>query len=697
MKKIKFTFYSVLKNEDAIPYVGDNLLVVADGLGGAGSETHKIDRQKHPDIRGDIWSSAFGDIKEVTTGFKDYVDELIAPMLDNNDDTSALWASRIVIARCVYALTEGEFQNADLENEGERARLVDFIARGLRNVAEKFELQNGKYSGQRLLPTTLALIRFSEQKGKIIAETVWAGDSRCYALTTSGQTPSMKVLSVDDEDNSGSITNLFYADNQKTHLNYLRHTIDSPCVLMAVSDGVFDPFSPYDHMGMEYSLLKTISESNSEQDLSAGLKSLFDSIHGDDATMAFVSLGFSNFIELKNELKTRIDDIVSVMHRKAELRIALEAINLSEQDVTYYVTNRTTDKFEYIVSMLLDAINHEQDDIAITDEIREVVESTKTKLSEENEQNRESRRKKSLDALFKYVQNHPELVNNILANGDMRFGEPELSKAVSSFKNSATKLVKQQQDAVQNGEERKESMESKPALLKRCRGKIDFYRRELDKMVDPSNDNVSDKQYFGLLNILNQIYQAMIVLIKAPHNNNSRVKFSPGDACWERTDNQELAWDIQDYCDCKKGEMEDNKRISEAQRKYLESWNTLFQWIATNPPYELILSEKIRQEFGFDNPLANEPLDKKVVQDKVLQSLRAQKATVVAGIVNMLAKYYDKTSIIDRQFNADRLSLFRTFYKLKYQPNNDIAAFNEQLNVLESDYISLITQCKKTV
>ena len=47
--RLSFDFYSVLKNEDAPPFVGSDFLVAADGLGGAGSNVHVIDRSEHPD------------------------------------------------------------------------------------------------------------------------------------------------------------------------------------------------------------------------------------------------------------------------------------------------------------------------------------------------------------------------------------------------------------------------------------------------------------------------------------------------------------------------------------------------------------------------------------------------------------------------------------------------------------------------
>lgn len=211
MRDLKFAFYSVLKNEDADPYSGDNLMIVADGLGGAGSIVHSIDRDKHHDLYESIMASAFGDCPDIAAKLgDDYFKKLIAPMIDDKNDTSALWASRIVMARCAYAIIAND-QYEELDKENVRKHLAGFIQKGLESVKDKFKLEKGTYFGQKILPTTLAFVRYKEDKDQVVAETLWAGDSRCYALTIDG----LKILSIDDEDSSGSITNCFHADNKE--------------------------------------------------------------------------------------------------------------------------------------------------------------------------------------------------------------------------------------------------------------------------------------------------------------------------------------------------------------------------------------------------------------------------------------------------------------------------------------------------
>lgn len=406
MINTSFKFYSVLKNEDANPYVGGNLLVVADGLGGSGSAVHMIDRVKHANMHEDVIAGAFDDMKGVSPGLQEYVEELITPMVDGKNDTSALWASRIVIARCVYALTEGEYQKADLSDKKVRAKLAEFIGEGLRKVAKKFDLQKGKYDGQLLLPTTLAFIRYTEKKGSVIVETVWAGDSRCYALVPEG----LKLLSVDDEDNSGLITNLFYADNDKVTLNYICHEIPKPCVLMVVSDGIFDPFDPHENLGVEHTLLSKIKESNSPKEVATSLGNYYGEIRGDDATMAFVPLGFDSFEDMQNKLAKRTGEIIDVCKKQVELKDALEVMNLSEEEASGYVLPRTNDRFDYIVSKLVDMIENGETDIVLTPKVGKIVDAVKKDYVISAEKARKENRERLMIELYEYVKNNPECV-----------------------------------------------------------------------------------------------------------------------------------------------------------------------------------------------------------------------------------------------------------------------------------------------
>lgn len=308
-----FVFYSRLHNEDADPYIGGNILAVADGLGGSGSTVHKVGSTEKwaKDVESETAEFDFQGnkiYKELLNGvfdcnmdgnsenseFISFINELCAPMTDEVDDTSAAWASRIVIARFVYALRFGAFEDCCLEDKKTRENLVEYITEGLETATKKFDLKKGELDQQYLLPTTLAAVKFTELTDSVIAEAVWAGDSRCYAFTPQN---GLQLLTVDNESNSGVINNLFYVkDKQKkrTVLHYTRNEIKKPCVLIAASDGCFDPFGDDGHLGLEATLLTHMEAAQTAADCADSLERYFESMRYDDTSMAFVPFGFDD-------------------------------------------------------------------------------------------------------------------------------------------------------------------------------------------------------------------------------------------------------------------------------------------------------------------------------------------------------------------------------------------------------------------
>lgn len=667
MKNITFKFYSVLKNEDAMPYIGGNLLVAADGLGGSGSAVHAINREKHPDMRRDILSSAFGDIETVSHGLEQYMEELIAPMTDGKDDTSALWASRIAIARCVYALKEGKFRGADLSDEEVRADLADFIARGLRETALKFNLQNGKYDGQLLLPTTLAFIRYTEQETGVIAEALWAGDSRLYALTPEG----LKILSADDEDESGAITNLFYEGNKKVRLNYLRHKLAKPCALMAVSDGVFDPFEPHDHLGVEHALLSAIMQGGSARQTGDSLKRFYDSVHSDDATMAFVSFGFSDFAEMQRGFKKRADLIMSIRRKYAELHPALEVVNLSEEEAAHYVVSRTADRYDSIIPMLVDAAERGENDVAIVPEIRKAVEAADQYCAAEADKARRNRREQALAELDIFVRAHPEFVNSGLFGPGCPSDHPKTASFIAKFKKVAgdlTEILSGTGDfaSYQNG-----LAARRLELHALVQAKLNEYRKEFDSLGLQEGGEAKKRR-------------------TALHNQNlwGDIDISLMSCRKMQKIEKQLPQADRGLADSVRNHINESCLADE----YTHIWTQLFERLKN---YErlgsALLSEEARRKFGFDEN--NESFAQTLAKEKrerIFHDLKGRKADVAAAIVKAFAVNFDKTSLIDGQYNATRLALLRTYYRLKHDPDSEVKEFEKQLFSVESAYTSMI-------
>ncbi len=682
MTDASFKFYSVLKNEDANPYIGDTILVVADGLGGSGSAVHTIDRAKHEDMHSDIISGAFGDMKEASPQLMQYIEELIAPMVDGKDDTSALWASRIVIARCVYALAEGELKEADLSDEKVRAKLAEFIELGLHETTEKFNLQKGKYDGQLLLPTTLAFIRYTEKKRSVIAETVWAGDSRCYALTPDG----LKLLSVDDEDNSGSITNLFYADNGKITLNYICHEIAKPCALLAVSDGIFDPFDPHENLGVEHALLSAIKKSKTPDEVAAMLCNFYGSVHSDDATMAFVPIGFDDFEDMQKKLARRTDEILAVRKKQGELYSALEVMNQSEEEASHYILSRTNDRFDYIVPILVEAVEKGTTDIALIPEVREVVENVKKSCKASAEKAKKQSREQALTELYNRVKTHPELVSQVFVScNKVNFGKDyTMTHAFSDLWKTSADYVAMANDEKQKASEA-ELIAKSESLHQRIMERICFYRKQFD---DIWKDKKSDWKLRQNTSKYLQIWQEIDFDLQYGWGV-SNIGNLP-------VDDRPLAFDVRAFIEEYKKIKVQIKEIKSnddcLHRSFIAAWNTVYGYLKRCPnAISVLLTPEAIKRFGFG--VSDESFISELVKDnrsRTLSDLKGKKSTIASAIVKSLAENYDKTSVIDGQYNGTKLELFRTYFRLNSSDRGEVEKFDARLSAIEKAYAELL-------
>lgn len=681
MSDLTFKFYSILKNEDAMPYIGENVLVAADGLGGSGSTVHDIDRRKHADIAADLDVSAFIDVGEISPQLKAYFDKLIEPMIDDKNDTSALWASRIVIARCVYALTEGEFKDADLADEKTRRKLVEFIAEGLNETARKFKLQSGKYDQQLVLPTTLAFVRYKTTGKSVIAETLWAGDSRCYALTPNG----LLLLSKDDEDSSGAITNLFYADNKKTKLNYLRHELPLPCVLLAVSDGVFDPFDPDENLGVEHTLLSKIRECATHEELCTKLKVFFDGVHGDDATMAFVPLGFGSYQEIQQKLAKRTDEILAIRKQQEEMYSSLQVMNQSEEEARHYVTSRTGDRFDYVLPLLVEALESENGDVIATPALKEMVAGVKKSIGEAAARERKKRRESCLNDVSEYVLANPQQVfSEMLAAETPHFADRALAQAYLDFKSATAEIVAHLSNGDSVEDVKKELDDRQNELHERIYEHIKAYRELFDSLWKEEDDAAL------------KLRKEVVAILFAWENLDNSLKFHGG---FEKLDkipaeDRQLAFDARAHAD----KYRDWAAVANVRgnvekgliRGYTQAWNRLLEYMKRDESAQgLILGAAWSVRFGLadvDGAVSGGAAGR----DEIARELKAKKPEVVTEIVNALASRCNETSVVDPQYNATKLELFRTYFRMKNGSDAGVKALEQKLATLEEGYTSLI-------
>ena len=373
-KEKAFTFYEAVKSfEDAYPYIDDELMVVADGTGGAGAINHYIKRKKFGDFR-DIKKMVLGEDK------KDCLDEhlkiLFGPVIEDfkrtgekeQVRTSAFIASRVVLPRFVYALKK---YNNDPQYAEE---MKDFIIKGLEKVATELDLYKDVPDNidKGLLPTTLVAINIKEEtEDELVVDVYWAGDSRAYYVSP---TLGFRQLNPDDEEEE-AITNFFtLKPGVEVKLNHMSHHLKKPCALFVCSDGIFEAGPFPDHLNLECTFLyRLTNNAKSFEEFKDILVNTYSICKGDDCTIAFRYFGFSNFEELQDAFKERAQYDYALWQKQREYALFYDLKKnpgkLNTEIST--VENRTRDIFTAVDMrpMILSLIKkgvEENDDIAVS-------------------------------------------------------------------------------------------------------------------------------------------------------------------------------------------------------------------------------------------------------------------------------------------------------------------------------------------
>lgn len=152
---------------------------------------------------------------------------------------------------------------------------------------------------QKEFPTTIAicLAYLDTQSGDVVANVLWAGDSRCYWLDAFG----LHQLTEDDVNVTDAMSNI-HEDAAMTNvasaavsykLHEKRWTGFGRGMLFAATDGCFGYFpSP---MHFESILLSTLVSASSIDDWQQRLLRILSAASGDDATLSAILLGFDSF------------------------------------------------------------------------------------------------------------------------------------------------------------------------------------------------------------------------------------------------------------------------------------------------------------------------------------------------------------------------------------------------------------------
>ncbi|MCR5675771.1 MAG: hypothetical protein K6G16_08690 [Lachnospiraceae bacterium] len=324
----------VYKGEDALPFVNDNVLFVADGLGGAAAIRHQnidpglFDPEKLPEI-------LFGELcgGELPQDFARYIRDSFFELYAvrdcyteniNNIKKSGYFASRIVagILLHLFLYNEPPFEAAEwirslagMPEDEREARLKQAgtafageVTGGLKRIAEWGKLTyESAYAGLALLGTTVCMTLFRESDDEVQAVYLTAGDSRPYFW---GEEEGLCQLLPDEEGADGGMTNYIRAnEDAEVRIRCSYFSFGKPCILFNASDGCFDSKYFLSPMAFEKLLLETACASASPAQMGEKLTETFKEYgrHDDSSTIAMKMFGFADFEEVKKSAARRLD------------------------------------------------------------------------------------------------------------------------------------------------------------------------------------------------------------------------------------------------------------------------------------------------------------------------------------------------------------------------------------------------------
>ena len=326
----------VYKGEDALPYADGQLVMVADGLGGAAAIRHSS-----------IKPELFDEDKLLDTLFDGVYDDYSDPVLQdyvrksffelravkdcytdnvNNIKKSGYFASRIVSAIVLREFLCNEKLAAknlfaalerlpDEKTRGEAvakvgAHFTEKIATKLREIAKNANIfYESSYAGLSLLGTTLTAMLYRELGSETEVILLTAGDSRPYVWT---EKDGLCQLTRDEERPDGGMTNYIkVSDDEDFTINSRYVKLPRPCVIFAASDGCFDSSAILSPLAFEKTILEAARDSASPDEMSAKLRDFFTEHgrHDDSSTIAMKLTGFSGFDEFRRAAERRLAEI----------------------------------------------------------------------------------------------------------------------------------------------------------------------------------------------------------------------------------------------------------------------------------------------------------------------------------------------------------------------------------------------------
>ena len=343
---IELNGFSTRIGEDAVPFVNRFGMFAADGMGGGASvkimdifDGNNSFASSDAFMEGNIFEKICNVLgcsdEDIKAKLEAYYEKSYSSMF--NDTMKKLYqnprenpfrlkksgffgshALGMVLTNFLLSL-EKEYPKGT--NDAFEVRLHDFMEKKLpeqfKQVIECFSLTLEKVSMSKiqLFGTTLSAVFYREYDDGVDLLLFNCGDSRIYLIDDEG----MK-LAIKDQSCNGLITEMISLNKIEEggpYISFNKFRVKKPFVLMCMTDGFYDAFSPLTPMHMEGSLLRGfILSCNSMEELNKKMHDWYESKTFDDChSMSMAAFGMETYDELKAFAKRRYDN----MHKEYEL------------------------------------------------------------------------------------------------------------------------------------------------------------------------------------------------------------------------------------------------------------------------------------------------------------------------------------------------------------------------------------------
>jgi len=322
---------STRNGEDALPFINQNGMFVADGMGGSAG-VRVVDLKKEcfsPDtlaalLKRDgklckdpvIFAQYAAYIKD---SFAALTDEAMRRIYENpNANIVRLKKSGYIGSHALgCVLAEILLSLSDVPESLWETRiraLPNEILEGYKDIISRLGAVCAKTTMSKICyyGTTLSAVFYREREDHIDAFFLNAGDSRMYVWDADGFRQA-----AEDQGRNGGMTDVISLNDLKNvKFSLERRTYRKPCVLFGMTDGAYGLFggkngfasSP---MRMESYLLHMLSLAESADEFTRKLKELYDVRGGydDSNSMAIAAFGFDSYQDLREAAKARMETL----------------------------------------------------------------------------------------------------------------------------------------------------------------------------------------------------------------------------------------------------------------------------------------------------------------------------------------------------------------------------------------------------